>query len=128
MSTWPHNYNNRISYTLNLHLDDVVAVLDAVLDLTAVESCVTGPQLGYLDAGVRGSRGVAHQVNSVLEALADEHLSLHGHQDHFDVFFGDEAPFDAMSEGSDGGSSRVWDRVVLYVGYKNTLFIFQPSL
>lgn len=60
-------------------MDDVVAVLDAVLNLTAVDSCVTGPQLRYLDANICRSHGVAHQMNSVQVALTDKHLSFQGH-------------------------------------------------
>lgn len=65
--------------TLNLHMDDVVVVLDAVLDLTAVDSCVTGPQPRYFDARIGRSRGVSHQMNSVQVVLANAHLSFQGH-------------------------------------------------
>lgn len=95
-------------------MDDVVVVLDAVLDLTAIHARVTGPQLGNLDAGVRWGSGVSHQVNSVQVTLGDTHLTFQGHEDGRDFFFCDEAPLDAMSEGGDGGSSRVWDGVVLH--------------
>lgn len=94
-------------------MDDVTVVLDAVLNFTAVDSGVAGPQPRYLDAGVRRRHRVAHQVNSVQVALADTHLSLQGHEDRRDFVFGDAAPFDAMRKGSDGGSPRVWDSVVL---------------
>lgn len=104
-------------------MDVVVVVLDAVLNLTAVDSRVTGPQVRYLDAGVCRGRGVAQQVNPVQVALADTHLSFQSHQDGRDLFFGDEAPFDAVREGSDGGSSWVWDSVVLHGKQHHSYFI-----
>ena len=105
--------------TLNLHVDDVVVVLDALLNLTAVNSWVGGPQLRDLDASVCGSHGVANQMNPVQVALADTHLSFQGYEDGCDFFFGDEAPFDTMKQGGDGGSSWVWDGVVLHEKQKH---------
>ena len=99
--------------TLNVNMDDVVVVLDAVLNLTPIHSCVSGMQITYLDASICWGLRVAQQVNSVQVALADVHLSLQSHQDGRDLFFGDKAPFNAMRTGSNGGSSRIWDGVVL---------------
>lgn len=102
-------------YTLNVHVSGVVAVLDAVLNLTAVGSRVAGPQLRQLDGSILGGSRVAQQVNPVQIALANADLTFQGHQDSRDSFFGHMAPFDAMRKGCNGGSPGVWDGVVLYV-------------
>lgn len=100
--------------TLDLYVDNVVVVLDAMLYFAAEDTRITGTELRYLDAPVCGSHGVAHQVNSVQVVLTDTHLSLQSHQDGGDFFFGDVAPLDAMSKWSNCGSPWVWDCVVLH--------------
>lgn len=102
-------------YTLNVHVSNVVAVLDAMLNLTAVGPRITGPQLRQLDGSICGGSRVAQQVNPVQIALPKMDLSFQGHEDSRDSFFGHMAPFDAMRKGCNGGSPRVWDGVVLYI-------------
>lgn len=101
-------------HTLNLHMDDVVAVLDAALNLAAKRPRVTGAQLRYHDGSICRVPGVAQQLNSVQVTLADSHLPLQGHQDGCDFLFGDKAPLDAMRKRDDGWGSGVWDSVVLH--------------
>ena len=99
--------------TLNLHKDIVVAVLDALLDLTAVVSSVIGAELRYLDACICGCDGVAHHVDPVQVVLIHTHTSLQGHQDGPDFVLGDVAPFDAVGERRDGGGPWVGHCVIL---------------
>lgn len=100
-------------HTLDLDMDDVMTVLDVVLNLTAIHSCVTGTQLRYPDASISWASRISRQLNSVPVVLRDTHPSLQGNEDSWDIFFGDEAPFDAMRQRRDGGSSRVFNSVVL---------------
>lgn len=114
---WP------LSYTLNVHVNNVVVVLDAMLNLAAVGPRVTGSQLRQLYGSICRGSGVGQQVDSVQIALTDQDLSFQGHEDGRDFFFGHMAPFDAMRKGCNGGSPRVWDCVVLYIQQN-----FQPII
>lgn len=91
----------------------VIGVLDAALNFTAIHSCVTGMQLRYPDAGVTWSLGVALQLNSVQIIFTDAYLSLQKHNNGCDLFFCDMAPFNTIGKGVDGGSTRVFNSVVL---------------
>ena len=98
-----------------------MVVLDAMLNLAAVDARVVRAQLGHLDAGVAGGRGVAHHLNSVQVVGVDAHLSLHRYEYRGDFLLGDAAPFDAMGERCNGRCSWVVDSEILQGG---TLLVF----
>lgn len=87
--------------TFDLDLSHIVRVLQALLNLAAVEAGVVLPHALQTQGEVGGGVSVIEQRGSVLVGLADPHLVAAGHKDLRLSAVGQNAPFDT-GEGQHG--------------------------
>lgn len=102
-------------HTLNFDVHRVIAVLNAVHHLTAVDARIFGPQLCYLQGGVSGHKRVVDHRHSVQILRFHFNFPPRRHQDGGDSLLGYIGPFDAVGEWGDGRGSGVIDSVFLEI-------------
>lgn len=82
--------------TLNLDVDGVVVILNAMHHLTAIGARVPGAQLCHLHGNIGGDGGVVDEVDPIQVVRLHPDLAIRGHQDEGHLALVDVAPLDAV--------------------------------